>query len=85
MKRVQQIQVWRLLENIHQIVEGVQAIFLGGLNDAVGHGTGLCPGWSVGKQPVFSTNDERLHTAFGPVVGNLQPAVQQVPFQIFSL
>lgn len=53
--------------------------------DEINHGAGLCAFGSVGKQPVFAANDKRLDAPFGLIVGDFQPATQEIALEMFSL
>ena len=72
-------------EDEHQIVVRVQDVLLSGLNEAENGGAGLRSPRGIGKQEILTVDDEGLDGAFGPVVGYLQPPVQQIPLQVLPL
>ena len=62
-----------------------RVVLLCGLNQAVDHSAGLGAGRGVGKEPVLPAHDEWLNAALGTVVGEFQPAVLQIAYQIGPL
>ena len=73
------------LQYPHQIAVCIQTTFLSRFNQAVDHGTGLCAGRSIGKQPVLPAHHKRLNTAFSTVIAQFQSAVFQIANEIWPL
>ena len=74
-----------MVKEPNQVAVGIQVVLLCGLNQAVDHSAGLGAGRGVGKEPVLPAHDEWLNAALGTVVGEFQPAVLQIAYQIGPL
>ena len=51
------VGVWQVLEKVLEILERVQAVGLGSLDDAVGSGAGFCSFRGVAEQPVLAADE----------------------------
>ncbi len=67
----------QLLEEVIEIGPGLQAIGLGGFDEAVQQGAGLCPSGTTGKQPVFPSDHEGPDGVLRLVVVDLKATVLQ--------
>src|SRR5699024_4214491 len=74
-----------VVQEPNQVAVRVQAILLCSFNQTVDHSAGLGAGGGVGKEPVLPAHDKGLYAALGTVVGELQPAVLQIAYQVGPL
>lgn len=76
MLRILQIQIWRTVQYMHQIIIWVEGIFFCRFNNGVDNRARPCALRSVSEQPVFSSDDKGIYAALGTIIGNFQPAVK---------
>ena len=76
------LQVWRLCENISEILVWLQTIFLRRFDDAENCRTCFGTRRGIGEEPILSADDKRLDASLGAVVVDLQPAVLDVTAQV---
>lgn len=59
------VGVWQVLEEVSEVLERVQAVGLGSLDDAVDGGAGLGSFRGVAEQPILATDGEVADGALG--------------------
>jgi len=64
-----------LPENIVEVVEGVYAVKLTGIEDRIENSRTLCPVMGTGKEVVLPSKSDRSHLILDEVVIDLNPAV----------
>ena len=65
-----------------QVAVRIEPVLLGRLNQAENHGAALCAPCRVRKKEVLPGDHKGLDTAFGAVVAQFDPAVEQIVVQI---
>ena len=75
----------QLLKLKLQVVVWMQSVFLGCFHHTIDSRACFRPSRRVGKQPVFTSNNERLDRALAAIVVHLQSSVCQISRQLLPL
>ena len=79
------VGVWQMLEEVPEILERVQAVDLGRLDDAVDGSTGFCSFRGVAEQPVLAADGEVADGALADVIGERGVAAFQEGLELFFM